>query len=146
MHLIGHSFGAKLVTSTVLGGVRPESLVLLLAAFSAFAFAEDVPGTKRPGFYRRVLAERLVAGRIVVLRSDHDRALGRLYPAVTWGDQVERTAATHSRRTRVREVVTRSAMGAVGVRGVGAPTLDLVEAQKTGIPLRRASPSTARAS
>ena len=135
VHLIGHSFGAKLVTSAVLGGVRPETLVLLQAAFSAFAFAEDVPGTKRPGFYRPVLAERMVAGRIVALRSDHDRALSRLYPAVTWGHQVERMAPTHSRRTRVREVVTRSAMGAVGVLGVGAPTVDLVEAQKTGIPL-----------
>ena len=92
VHLIGHSFGAKLVTSAVLGGVRPDTLVLLQAAFSAFAFAEEVPGTKRPGFYRPVLAERMVAGPIVALRSDHDRALGPLYPAVTWGRQVERTA------------------------------------------------------
>src|SRR5262249_30619466 len=51
LHLIGHSFGAKLATSAVLGGIRPESLVLLLAAFSAFSFAEHVPGTKQPGFY-----------------------------------------------------------------------------------------------
>ena len=61
VHLIGHSFGAKLVTSAVLGGVRPDTLVLLQAAFSAFAFAEDVPGTKRPGFYRPVIAARMVA-------------------------------------------------------------------------------------
>ena len=80
LHLIGHSFGAKLVTSAVLGGVRPDALVLLQAAFSAFAFADDVPGTKRPGFYRRVLAERMVAGPIVALRSDHDRALSRCTP------------------------------------------------------------------
>ena len=108
--------------------------MLLQAAFSAFAFAEEVPGTKRPGFYRRVLAERMVAGRIVALRSDHDRALSRLYPAVTWGHQVERTAPTRGRRARVREVVARSAMGAVGALGVGALEVDLVEAQKTGHP------------
>lgn len=134
VHLIGHSFGAKLVTSAVLGGVRPETLVLIQAAFSAFAFAEDVPGTKRPGFYRPVIAERMVAGPIVALRSDHDRALSTLYPAVTWGRQVDRTARNHGHRTRVREVVARSAMGAVGVLGVGAPEIDLVTAQKTGIP------------
>ena len=96
LHLIGHSFGAKLVTSRCWAGSGLESLVLLQAAFSAFAFAEAVPGTKRPGFYRRVLTERMVAGPIVALRSDHDRALNTLYPAVTWGSQVERAP----RRTR----------------------------------------------
>ncbi len=134
LHLVGHSFGAKLVSSAVLGGLRPESLVLLLGAFSAFAFAEEVPGTKRPGFYRRVLAERLVAGPIVALRSEHDRALNTLYPVVTWGSQVERAAASPGRRAQVREAVARSAIGAVGVLGVGAPELDLIDAQTTGIP------------
>jgi pimeloyl-ACP methyl ester carboxylesterase len=43
LHLIGHSFGATLVTSMALGGVRPASLTLLLAAFSAFAFAPSIP-------------------------------------------------------------------------------------------------------
>jgi hypothetical protein len=134
VHLIGHSFGAKLVASSVLGGIRPESLVLLLAAFSAFAFAEEVPPSKRPGFYRPVIAERSVAGPIVAVRSDHDRALGRLYPAMTWGDQVDRATGTPRRVDRVREVVTRSAMGAVGARGVGAPELDLVTVLTTGLP------------
>ena len=137
VHLIGHSFGAKLVTSAVLGGLRPESLVLLLAAFSAFAFAEEVPGTKRPGFYRRVLAERMVAGpdRGAPLRP---RPGPRpLYPAVTWGSQVDRAAPNHGRRTRVREVVTRSAMGAVGVLGVGAPEIDLVDGAEDRHPAGR---------
>jgi hypothetical protein len=43
LHLVGHSFGAKLVTSAVLGGARLESLTLLLGAFSAFAFAPEIP-------------------------------------------------------------------------------------------------------
>jgi hypothetical protein len=136
LHLIGHSFGAKLLASAVLGGLRPESLVLLQAAFSAFAFAEEVPSMKRPGFYHRVLAERLVAGPIVALRAEHDRALGTLYPAATWGEQVDWAAPNRGRLRQVREVVARSAMGAVGVRGVGAPELDLVDVQKTGIPRR----------
>ena len=134
LHLIGHSFGAKLVSSAVLGGLRPESLVLLLAAFSAYAFAEEVPGSKRPGFYRRVVAERMVADRIAVLRSDHDRALNRLYPSVTWGNQVDRAPRRPGRLAHVREVVARSAMGAVGALGVGAAEMKLVGVQTTGLP------------
>jgi hypothetical protein len=77
-----------------------------------------------------------VAGPIVALRSDHDRELGTLYPAATWGDQVDRVAPNRGRLRQVRGVVARSAMGAVGVRGVGAPELDLVPAQRMGV-LRR---------
>jgi hypothetical protein len=134
LHLIGHSFGAKLVASAVLGGLRPASLVLLQAAFSAFAFAEEVPSMKGPGFYHRMLPERLVAVPTVALRSDHDRALGTLYPAATWGTQVDRAAPNAGCLRQVRKVIARSALGAVGVRGVGAPEIDLVDAQKTGLP------------
>jgi hypothetical protein len=134
LHLVGHSFGAKLVSSAVLGGLRPESLVLLLAAFSAYAFAEEVPGTKRPGFYRRVITERIVADRIVALRSDHDRALNRLYPSVTWGNQIDRAPRHAGRLAHVREVVAGSAMGAVGALGAGAADVDLVAVQTTGLP------------
>jgi len=79
LHLVGHSFGAKLVTSAVLGGARPASLTLLLGAFSAFAFAREIPRSDRSGFYHHVLAEGLVQGPIAVLRSDHDTALGTFY-------------------------------------------------------------------
>jgi len=134
LHLIGHSFGAKLVSSAVLGGPRPESLVLLLAAFSAYAFAEEVPTAKRPGFYRRVITEHLVRDRIVALRSDHDRALNTLYGAVTWGDQVDRATPHRGRLAHVRELVARSAMGAVGVLGAGAVEVTLIDVQTTGLP------------
>jgi hypothetical protein len=133
LHLIGHSFGAKLVASTVLGGLRPESLVLLLAAFSAFAFAEQVPGTRGPGFYRRVVTDGLVRGPIAVLHSDRDRALGTLYPAVTWGTEVDRGRGP-GRFGHALEVVVRSALGAAGARGLAAPEFDLVGLQRTGLP------------
>jgi hypothetical protein len=134
LHLVGHSFGAKLLSSTVLGGLRPESLVLLLAAFSAYAFAEEVPGSKRPGFYHRVISEHMVADRFVALRSDHDRALNQLYPAVTWGNQVERAPRPRGRLMQVRDVVAGSAMGAAGVLGICAVEVDLVAVQTTGLP------------
>jgi hypothetical protein len=134
LHLVGHSFGAKLVTSMALGGARPASLTLLLAAFSAFAFAPSVPGFRRPGFYYPVLAERRVDGPIVVLRSDHDTALGIFYRKVTGSGEVGRTAGRKAGRFDRMATVAASALGAVGARGVGAPEVDLVAVQRTGIP------------
>jgi hypothetical protein len=138
LHLIGHSFGAKLVTSMVLGGVQPASVTLLLAAFSAFAFAPSIPGYGRPGFHYPVLAERRIDGPIVVLRSDHDSALGTFYRAITGSGGVDRAGARPPRpRSRGRGravIVAASALGAVGARGVGAPELDLLAVQQMGIP------------
>ncbi len=136
LHLIGHSFGAKLVTAMALGGVRPASLTLLLAAFSAFAFAPSIPGYRRPGFYYPVLAERRVDGRVVVLHSDHDAALGIFYRAITGSGEVDR--ARHrspvGRGPGRAAIVATSALGAVGARGVGAPELDLLDVQAVGVP------------
>ena len=134
LHLIGHSFGAKLVTSMALGGARPASLTLLLAAFSAFAFAPSVPGFRRPGFYYPVLAERRVDGPIVVLRSDHDAALGTFYRRVTGSGEVDRAAGRKAGRFDRVATVAASALGAVGARGVGAPEVDLLAVQRIGIP------------
>jgi hypothetical protein len=138
LHLIGHSFGATLVTSMALGGVRPASVTLLLAAFSAFAFAPSIPGFRRPGFYYPVLAERRVDGPIVVLRSDRDAALGTFYRTVTGRGEGSRAGARDPARAVGRfsrvATVAASALGAVGARGVGAPELDLLDVQRTGIP------------
>lgn len=137
LHLIGHSFGAKLVTSIVLGGARPTSLTLLLAAFSAFAFAPEVPGCDGPGFYHRVLVERSVQGRIVVLRSEHDTALATFYPTLAGAAEAGRgreATPQLGRQVRTTSVVATSALGAVGARGVGAPELDLAAAQQMGLP------------
>jgi hypothetical protein len=138
LHLIGHSFGAKLLTSAVLGGLSPQSLTLLLAAFSAFSFAPAVPGFDRPGFYHRVLGEQWVRGPIVVLRSVHDHALDVLYPRVATNvdrGTVQSSGAT-GRIGHTARAVARSALGAVGARGVNAPEVELLEAQTIGIPRR----------
>ncbi len=135
LHLVGHSFGAKLLTSAVLGGLSPQSLTLLLAAFSAFSFAPEVPGFDRPGFYHRVLTEQRMAGPIVVLRSVHDHALDVLYPRVASDVDRGRPDVTGRIGYTVR-AVGRSALGAVGARGVNAPEIDLLEAQTIGLPRR----------
>lgn len=83
IHLIGHSFGARLVTAATLGPdggplVRPESLTLLQAAFSHNGFSGRFGGS-RVGFFRRVLTGTQVAGPILVSHTAHDWAVGLAY-------------------------------------------------------------------
>ncbi|MFN7931002.1 MAG: hypothetical protein U0Y68_24360 [Blastocatellia bacterium] len=84
IHLIGHSFGGRLVTSVAKGpaGQPPvgvSSLTLLQAAFSQNGFAENFDGDRK-GFFREVVAAHRVAGPILITHSINDRAVGRAYP------------------------------------------------------------------
>jgi hypothetical protein len=85
-HLIGHSFGARLVTACVAGGVDGESavlpvasLVLLQAAFSHHGLAERWDG-RRDGVFRRVMSEGALQGPCVITHTANDRAVGLAYP------------------------------------------------------------------
>jgi hypothetical protein len=91
IHLIGHSFGGKLLSASLTGTGGPanhaDSLVVLQGAFSHFAFAsrEEIVragvSVDRHGLYRDVLASGLVTGPIVVTHSTADSANRLLYPA-----------------------------------------------------------------
>ncbi|CAM5543852.1 Serine-threonine protein kinase OS=Streptomyces alboniger OX=132473 GN=CP975_06805 PE=4 SV=1 [Streptomyces alboniger] len=83
IHLIGHSFGARLVSYTLRGmpaDVRAvKSVTLLQGAFSHYAFAGRVPhDTSRRGALYGM--QRRIDGPLVSCYSRHDDALGRLYP------------------------------------------------------------------
>ena len=132
-HLIGHAFGGKLAASAVLAGARPESLTLLLATFSAFAFAPEVPGSKRPGVYHALVPQRRVERPIVVLHSDHDPAWHGVPRLAVGGAEVARPAAP-GRGGHARTIVAASTIGRVGARGVGAPALTLAEVGRVGLP------------
>lgn len=84
LHLIGHSFGGRLVTAAAAGRddrpvAKPDTLVLLQAAFSHHGFARRFDGT-RDGFFRRVVENQLVAGPVVITCTRNDRAVGLAYP------------------------------------------------------------------
>lgn len=82
LHLIGHSFGARVVTAAVHAlpaGTNVDSLSLLQAAFSHNAFAEDFDGTK-DGFFRAVVTEHRVQGPIIITHTRNDKAVGIAYP------------------------------------------------------------------
>lgn len=86
MHLMGHSFGCIVVSAAAAGplhaGRRPlASLALVQGAMSLWSFCSAIPSTPtRPGFFHRVLADRLVDGPVVVTTSVHDRAVRTFYP------------------------------------------------------------------
>ena len=81
VHLIGHSFGGRLVTSAV-NSLRPETpvttMVLLQAAYSHNGLSADYGGGK-PGSFRAVVAERK-AQSLLITHSKNDIAVGVAYP------------------------------------------------------------------
>jgi pimeloyl-ACP methyl ester carboxylesterase len=81
VHLVGHSFGARLVTSAaqqlaVTNQLR--SISLLQAAFSHYSFsAAWSPG--HAGFFRKVVDPGRVAGPMIITHTRHDTAVGIAY-------------------------------------------------------------------
>ena len=88
IHLMGHSFGC-IVVSSILGGpggngtlTRPvNSAVLVQGAMSLWSYAEDIPESDKPGYFRQILAKQTVSGPIVTTQSVNDRAVGLAFPA-----------------------------------------------------------------
>lgn len=85
LHLVGHSFGGRVVAAAAAGpgGQEPlpvASLTLLQAAFSHYGFADDWNGRGGDGLFRPVLTTAQVAGPMLVTHTRNDRAVGLAYP------------------------------------------------------------------
>lgn len=84
LHLIGHSFGGRLVTAAALGPngkapIRVESMILLQAAFSHNGFGQKYD-KKNDGFFRKVVSDGRVTGPVVITCTENDKAVGIAYP------------------------------------------------------------------
>jgi len=84
LHLIGHSFGGRLVTAAATGPedqppVKVDTLTLLQAAFSHYGFSERYDGTNN-GFFRKVVAGKTVSGPTLITCTQNDMAVGKMYP------------------------------------------------------------------
>jgi hypothetical protein len=118
LHLVGHSFGGRVVANALAGlpgGLDPSpvrSVTLLQGAFSHFAFADPLPfDANRRGALAGMLDR--VDGPLTVCFSSHDGALGTFYPLASLTNQDDAAG--------LDDVLFRwGAMGADGAQGVGA--------------------------
>jgi len=80
-HLVGHSFGARLVTAAVDGPntLRVQTLILLQGAYSHNGLALNFVNGKN-GFFHAVFDKQKVKGPILITHSKNDRAVGLAYP------------------------------------------------------------------
>lgn len=80
-HLVGHSFGGRLVTAAVDGpqALRVRTLLLLQAAYSHNGLALNFQGNQS-GFFHAVVDNHKVSGPILITHSRNDRAVGLAYP------------------------------------------------------------------
>ncbi|WP_329351414.1 serine-threonine protein kinase [Streptomyces sp. NBC_01261] len=136
VHLVGHSFGGRLVSFALRGlpeGVRSvKSVTLLQGAFSHYAFAARLPDDPRTGGVLQGQQNR-VDGPLVCCYSHCDSALGTIYPlASRMADDDCSFAAVDI----VRVLGDRwGAMGHDGVRAVpGTRSLSLAEALDSPLP------------
>ncbi|MEU7600202.1 serine-threonine protein kinase [Streptomyces sp. NPDC041003] len=129
-HLIGHSFGARVVSfalRAVPEGARyVKSVTLLQGAFSHYAFADRLPHDRSNGGTLRGL-QRRVDGPVVACHSPHDSALRLFYPLAS------RMAGDSAGLLGFDE--RWGAIGHDGVQAVpGAPRLSLDTALRRGVP------------
>ena len=85
VHLVGHSFGGRLVSAAARGpdnqpSVSVKTLSLLQAAFSHNGFAENFNDSHDDGYFRRVITQQHVVGPILVTHTKNDKAVGMAYP------------------------------------------------------------------
>ncbi|PNY80949.1 alpha/beta fold hydrolase [Deinococcus koreensis] len=83
LHLIGHSFGGRLISAAARGpdGDPPlpiDSLHLLQAAFSHYGFGEARPPAPE-GYFRPVVTQARISGPLLVTHTKNDLAVGLAY-------------------------------------------------------------------
>lgn len=124
VHLMGHSFGCIAASASVGGPAgarlpRPvHSMVLVQGALSLWSYCASIPhASGKPGYFRKLVSERAVAGPIVTTQSSRDTAVGSLYPA----------AAGVARQVAFvpGELPKYGGVGTFGLRGEGLDIVDL---------------------
>ncbi len=98
IHLVGHSFGGRLVSAVAAGDsaatlLKVQSMALLQAAFSHYGFAQNWDGKNHDGFFRRVVTSHAVAGPVVITCTPNDKAVGVAYPLATLVGGADQLAA-----------------------------------------------------
>ena len=84
IHLVGHSFGCRVVTAAVTGSAPSvmgfaNSMSLLQGAFSHYSFSASYDKSNKPGFFRNLVSEARVSGPVVITHTRADKAVGIAY-------------------------------------------------------------------
>jgi pimeloyl-ACP methyl ester carboxylesterase len=82
LHLVGHSFGGRLVIAAAAAldpNTKNVTISLLQAAFSHNGLSADF-GQGKPGGFRPVISEKRASGPIIVTHTKSDSAVGVAYP------------------------------------------------------------------
>lgn len=89
IHLIGHSFGGRVVSAAAAGAAnkKMKSMTLLQAAFSHNGFSKSMNG-----FFRKVVDDKKISGPILIAHSDKDKAVGVAYPLASRLNRDDRMA------------------------------------------------------
>jgi hypothetical protein len=88
VHLVGHSFGGRLVTSlanALPDGANVRTILLLQAAYSHYGLAPAPADGSRPvGAFRGVIEKGKAGDIIQITHSSHDWAVGAAYPIASY--------------------------------------------------------------
>jgi len=123
-HLMGHSFGCIVVSATLAGPngrgtlVRSvNSVVLVQGALSLWSYCSDIPKAPgQSGYFHSIIAEHKVAGPIITTQSEHDTAVGTMYPpAAGIASQIQFVPGELPK------------YGALGTYGIQGPGIEIVE-------------------
>ena len=86
IHLVGHSFGGRVVTAAA-NALDPDTaavtVTLLQAAYSHNGLSDNFDDKGTAGFFRSILSKQRVSGPIIITHTKNDTAVGIAYPLVS---------------------------------------------------------------
>lgn len=131
-HLMGHSFGCIVMSATIAGANGDEPLprpvdtaYLVQGALSYWAYCSDIPvAPGKQGYFHAIARDAKVAGPLLTTQSEHDTAVGKLYPLAAGLKQQVTFAPDDPPKY--------GALGTFGVRGPGVTVENLEMKPLTG--------------
>jgi len=80
VHLVGHSFGARVVAAAATNITTPiESLTLLQGAFSHYGLTANYRDSGKDGAFRGAIGNGLIHGPVVITHTHNDKAVRLAY-------------------------------------------------------------------
>lgn len=124
-HTMGHSFGCIVISAAIAGAGADAALLkpvdtafLAQGALSLWAYCSDIPVARgKAGYFHAIARDGRVAGPVIITQSEHDTAVGKLYPiGAGLRRQVDFAPG---------ELPKYGGLGAFGARGPGIDCIDL---------------------